>query len=186
MDPAKRLTELVNRVSRGDQRADDELLPLLYEELHALARRHMSGERPGHTLRPTELVHETYLRLVRIEGARWTSRGHFFKAASTAMRRLLVDHARRRKSARDGGEHLRAALEDEGGEAVETERDVLRLDEALVLLEEIDEELAQLVQLRFFGGLSMEETADTIGRSLRTTERRWRAARLWLRERLDG
>ena len=179
------VTELVNRVSRGDPEAAEELLPLIYDELRQLAQSHMARERAGHTLQATALVHEAYLQLVAIEDASWVSRSHFFKMASTAMRRLLVDHAREKNSLKAGGGKPHLSLDEvalEPGAVAPPE--ILEVDWALELLEQFDPELAEIVQLRFFGGLEMKQIAETLELSKRTAERRWNIAQAWLLEKL--
>jgi RNA polymerase sigma factor (TIGR02999 family) len=165
----------------------DELLPLLYGELRRQAARHLRNQPAGHTLQATALVHEVYLRLVDRPNADWQSRAHFFGVAARAMRSILVDHARARRAAKRGGEprQLTLGAADALGEhAPESEVDVLALDEALARLAELDPRQAQVVELRYFAGASIEETAHVLGVSHATVEREWRTARLWLRREL--
>lgn len=184
-----RATRLLNRLHGGDVQVSEELLELIYGELHKLAAAHMSAEAPHHTLQPTALVHEAYLRLIRQDGASWQSRGHFFAMASKIMRSLLVDHARRKGSKKRGGDHVRVALEDRHDDLdpVESpEVNILDLNEALEELGAVDPDRAQIVELRFFGGLTAREVAHVLGVPQRTIERRWRVASAWLRDRLDA
>lgn len=182
------VTRILNAIERGDAKATDELLPLVYEELRILAAQKLSHEAPGQTLQATALVHEAYIRLVGNESQSWENRGHFFAAAAEAMRRILVDHARHKKSQRHGGAHQRVELENldavageppptRSGAAAEY---LIRLDEALTKLAQQDPEVAELVKLRYFGGLTLEQAADIKGISRRTAGRYWNYARLWL------
>jgi RNA polymerase sigma factor (TIGR02999 family) len=168
----------------GDQHASEELLPLVYDELRKLAAARMANERPDHTLQATALVHEAYVRLVDAETVRnWDSRGHFFAAAAEAMRRILVDAARRKQQLKAGGDRQRKVMP--GDIAMTPSIDayeLLALDEALRRLEAVDPQTAQVVRLKFFAGLSMPEVADLVQRPLRTVEREWTYARLWLKQ----
>jgi RNA polymerase sigma factor (TIGR02999 family) len=189
MDARDRATQLLNRLGSGDPAVADELMRLVYAELHALARAQMVREAPDHTLQATALVHEAFLRLVQQpEQASFESRRQFYRLASKVMRSLLVDHARRKKAAKRGGDRLRVALDQAEAPGAGAERDVdlLDLDEALAGLAGVDDELARLVELRFFGGLTVPQVAETLGLPLRTAERRLGVAAAWLRERLDG
>ena len=183
MEP-RDVTALLQRMAGGDERAAQELLPLVYEELHGIARRAMRDERGSHTLQPTALVHEAWLRLAEGGGVDFDGRGHFLGLAATAMRRVLVDHARSKKAQKRGGGAERLALED----AVELwERETLdleALDLALTRLAEHDPELERIVELRFFGGLTLEETGRVLGLSVRQVHRAWTMARAWLRREL--
>jgi RNA polymerase sigma factor (TIGR02999 family) len=158
----------------------DRLFPLVYDELRRIAHSHMAGERPDHTLGTTGLVHETYFKLVDQTRVEWRDRGHFFRIASWAMRRLLVDYARTAQALRRGGGRQRVTLDEEraGGERGET---LVALDEALDRLAVVNRRLSQVVECRFFGGLTEEETAEAPGVSARTVERDWIKARSWLR-----
>lgn len=184
MADEQRTTRLLKRLANGDKAAGEELLPLVYTQLHQLAAAHMAGERRDHTLQPTALVHEAWLRLQGAEGEGWGGRAQFFAVAGRAMRRALIDHARRRNARkRDGGgerEPLDVALElfSEGGP------DLLELDEALERLEALDPELVRLVEQRFFAGATHEEIARASGVSTRTVERSWKTAQTWLRAHL--
>jgi len=174
------VTRILNAIERGDAGATDELLPLVYEELRLLAAQKLSHETPGQTLQATALVHEAYLRLVGDEPQNWQSRGHFFGAAAEAMRRILVDHARQKKSQKHGAGHQRVALEGLEVAGDEPPAQLLRLDEALTKLAQQDPEVAELVKLRYFGGLTLEQAAEIKGISRRTAGRYWSYARLWL------
>jgi RNA polymerase sigma factor (TIGR02999 family) len=174
------ITQLLAAIGSGDRAASDELLPLVYDQLRVLARKKMAGESPGHTLQPTALVHEAYLRLVG-DAADWDSRGHFYVAAAEAMRRILVERARRYDRQKHGGGRQRVPL---AGADVATQDDdaidVLALDTALRDLQSKDPRLYDVVMLRHFTGLSNEETALALGISERTVSREWSYARLWL------
>ena len=180
------VTLLLQAVRRGDDAAAEKLFPLVYDELRQLAAAKMARERPGHTLQATALVHEAWLRLGGEVNVEWDSRGHFFSAAAEAMRRILVDHARRRLAARRGGaaEHVDIdGLEIAGG-AAQTDDELLAVNEALDKLAAVAPERAELVKLRYFGGLTMPEAAATQGVSLATAERHWTFARAWLHREL--
>jgi RNA polymerase sigma factor (TIGR02999 family) len=174
------VTRLLQAWSEGDASARDRLMPLVYQELRRRAAVHLRRESRHHTLQPTALVHEAYLRLVDQRRAAWQNRAQFFAVASRMMRRILVDRARARKSAKREGRWARVTLD----EAVMTERprdvDVLDLDVALTHLSEFDERKSRIAELRFFGGLSLEETGEALGLSVATVERDWQAARAWL------
>ena len=174
------VTRILNAIERGDAKATDELLPLVYEELRLLAAQKLSREAPGQTLQATALVHEAYLRLVGSDHESWENRRHFFGSAAEAMRRILVDHARRKKSRRYGGAHHRVELDGLEATVSEPPEDLLRLDEALTKLAEQDPDVAELVKLRYFGGLTLEQAAEIKGISRRTAGRHWNYARLWL------
>jgi RNA polymerase sigma factor (TIGR02999 family) len=172
---------LLERARRGDRRVADELMPLIYEELRRLAHHHLRQEGPGHTLQATALVNETYLRLVGSD-CTWQNRAHFFAVAATTIRRVLVQHARRKASLKRGGGRARidvdpALLQQEGDDVDER---VLAVDEALNCLAELDADKARLVELRFFAGLTVEEAAVALGISPRSAAREWQVARAWL------
>jgi RNA polymerase sigma factor (TIGR02999 family) len=182
------VTRILNAIDRGDARATDELLPLVYEELRLLAAQKLSQERPGQTLQATALVHEAYLRLVGQERQSWDSRGHFFAAAAEAMRRILVDSARRKKTQRKGGDYRRVDLA--ASEALTEEQlrcdDLLVLDQALEKLSQKDPVKANVVKLRYFAGLTIEQTAGSLGMSPATAKRYWAYARAWLIREMGG
>ena len=175
------VTRLIDAAAAGDPHAAAELLPLVYDELRKLAAARMAAEAVDHTLQPTALVHEAYLRLVDTDGAqRWDSRGHFFAAAAEAMRRILVDGARRRSSQKRGGGAERIDLPDLPDAPGTDPIDLLALDEALAKLEVLHPQKAQVVKLRFFAGCSLDETAECLNISRATAERHWAFARAWL------
>jgi RNA polymerase sigma factor (TIGR02999 family) len=180
-DPSNGVTELLHRWNQGDREAMDRLMPIVYDELRRLAAGYLKGERPGHTLQPTALVHEAYLRLVRQDRVEWQNRAHFFGIAARMMRRVLVDHARRRQAEKRDSGGFRLTIQ--VGEALEVPRDpeLLELDQALGRLERLDAEQARVVELRFFGGLTVEETATVLGISTATVKREWRTAKAFLR-----
>jgi RNA polymerase sigma factor (TIGR02999 family) len=174
------VTRILNAIERGDAKATDELLPLVYDELRLLAAQKLSHEAPGQTLQATALVHEAYLRLVGDEPQSWQNRGHFFAAAAEAMRRILVEKARSRRCAKRGGGIERVDLND-ALRAVETSPEgLLALDEALTSLGHEDPEAAELVKLAYFGGLNLEQAAEVLGISGRSAYRHWAFARAWL------
>lgn len=174
------VTHMLEALERGDARVADRLLAAVYEELRRLASARLARESPDHTLQPTALVHEAYLRLVGDGGADWRNRAHFFAAAAEAMRRILVESARRKARLKRGGDRQRVALEHADAAAPEESLDLLALDEALGRLAERDAEKAELVKLRFFAGLSVQEAADVLGISRATADRHWAYARAWL------
>ena len=174
------ITSLLARAQEGDRQATDELLPLVYEELRELADRFLAAEKRGATLQPTALVHEAYLRLVGSDQAGWENRAHFFGAAARAIRRILVDRARARRAARRGGDRPLRLDTDAPLAGPGPSLDVLALDEALAKLASVDAQKARVVELRFFGGLSVDETAASLGVSASTVAREWVFARTWL------
>ena len=184
--PVGAVTQMLRAASGGDPQASAELLPLVYSELRKLARARMAKTPPGNTLQPTALVHEAYVRLVGSDDPSWDSRGHFFAAAAQAMRRILVEQARRKASAKHGGGRKR--LDMDGREPIfePPSEDVLALDEALTRLEQADSRQAKVVMLRYFAGLTTEETATALDISARTVEREWRFARALLFDLLSG
>jgi RNA polymerase sigma factor (TIGR02999 family) len=183
---SKTVTALLDAWSKGDEAAREELIPLVYDELRRVAARHLSRERRDHTLRATALVHETYLRLVEQKRARWQSRAHFFAVAAGLMRRILVDHARSRRAAKRGGELRRVPLNEELVVSGSRHVELVALDEALEELSALDPKLGRVVELRFFGGLSIEETAEVEGLSPATIKRNWNVAKAWLYSRTQG
>jgi RNA polymerase sigma factor (TIGR02999 family) len=179
------LTQLLHAAEQGDTQAAAQLLPLVYDELRRLAAQKLAQEKPGQTLQPTALVHEAYLRLVDgDQGQHWNGRGHFFAAAAEAMRRILVDRARRRKRARHGGDRQRIDLDEALLMSESPSDELLDLDEALGRLEATDPVSANLVKLRYFAGLTMPQAAEALGLSLRAAERNWTYARTWLHREL--
>ena len=176
-----RTTQLLNAITDGDPKAADELFPLVYGELRRIARARMAGERPGHTLQPTALVHEAYLRLIGGDGeVEWANRRHFYGAAAQAMRRILIDRARRVAREKHGGNLRRDEFGDDLAAEQPRTEEWLALDEALTGLEALDPTLAEIVKLRFFVGLTIAETAKALDVSSRTVNRQWLAARAWL------
>lgn len=179
------VTRILQSIEAGDPKAAEELLPLVYEELRKLAAARMSREQPGQTLQATALVHEAYLRLVDGEQARhWDSRGHFFCAAAEAMRRILIDAARRRQSAKRGGDLVRLELHDVDSALPRPENDLAALDEALTRLAELEPRTADLVKLRYFVGFTNKEAAEGLGISPRTADSLWSFAKAWLHDQL--
>jgi RNA polymerase sigma factor (TIGR02999 family) len=174
------VTRILNAIERGDARATDELLPLVYEELRLLAAQKLSHEPPGQTLQATALVHEAYVRLVGSEPQNWDSQGHFFAAAAEAMRRILVENARRKRSLKRGGESARIDLDQVDVPMQVKSGELIALDEALVRLAQQDQVKADLVKLRFFAGLTLEQAAKVLGISRATAIRHWSFARSWL------
>ena len=175
-----KVTRILNAIEKGDARAADELLPVIYEELRLLAAQKLSQEPPGQTLQGTALVHEAYIRLVGAENPNWDCRGHFFAAAAEAMRRILIENARRKQRLRRGGAHQKVNLRNEDM-AIETPSyDLIALDEALSKLAEVDRAKADLVKLRYFAGLTLEQAASVLGLSQTTAKRHWTYARAWL------
>jgi RNA polymerase sigma-70 factor, ECF subfamily len=174
------VTLLLLEIKRGNRAAEDELIPLVYKELHRLASLRMRREAAHHSLQPTALVHEAYLRLTRLHEIDWQSRSHFFAIAATLMRRILVDHARANQASKRGHGSITINLNDAAYAAPERQPDVLALDEALTKLAKLDERQSRIVELRFFVGMSEEETGNILGISARTVKRDWRAAKAWL------
>jgi RNA polymerase sigma factor (TIGR02999 family) len=183
------LTHILSAIEAGDPQAAAQLLPLVYDELRQLAARQLANEKPGQTLDATALVHEAYLRLVGsptpdAAEKRWNGRAHFYAAAADAMRRILIDNARRKRSEKRGGQQHRAAIHDNIEAPVKPVDDLLAIDDALTLLAAEDTEAAQLVKLRFYAGLSVEEAADVMGLARATAYRTWSYAKAWLRTKL--
>ena len=176
----KEITQLLAAWSDGDRSALEELAPLVHEELRRLAHHYMRGERPGHILQTSALVNEAYLRLIDWKNVRWQNRAHFFAVAAQFMRRILVDLARERRFQKRGGGVLPVSLSEAAGFALEREADLVALDEALAALAEMDERKGKVVELRFFGGMSVEEVADVLKVSKETVMRDWRLAKVWL------
>lgn len=182
MKPDKNeITQLLKDWSDGDQTAFDKLIPLVYAELHRLAHQHMRREQPGHMLQTSALINEAYLRLVQQPQIRWEDRAHFYGIAARLMRRILVDEARKRNSAKRGGGAIQVSLIEATNVSQEQAANVVALDEALKTLESVDYRQSEVVELRFFGGLSIEETAEVLKVSPGTVMRDWTFARAWLR-----
>jgi RNA polymerase sigma factor (TIGR02999 family) len=176
------VTQILERIETGDPRATEELLPVVYHELRRLAAQQLQGERAGHTLNPTALVHEAYLRLVAPGeiAPQWNSRGHFFAAAAQAMRRILVESARQKAALKRGGDRTRVPLDEARLRDSPRHPDLIALDDALSQLEDQQPQLAQLVNLRYFAGLTMPQAAEALDIPLRTAERNWTYAKTWL------
>jgi len=184
--PPHEITQLLAEWSDGNQSALDELYPLVYDELHKLARRYMSRERKGHTLQTTALINEAYVRLVDQRNVHWTNRSHFFAISAQIMRRILIDHARRHAYAKRGGGARQVSLEEAAIVASNTGSELIRLDEALKSLAERDPRRSRVVELRYFGGLNNEEIAGILHVSENTVTRDWNMARAWLYHQLTG
>jgi RNA polymerase sigma factor (TIGR02999 family) len=178
-------TQILTAIGRGDHSAAERLLPLVYDELRALATDYMQRERPGHTLDPTALVHEAYLRMIDQKQASWNDRTHFIAVAAEVIRRVLVDHARKHKALKRGGDRERSEAGDVANPAAADGVDLLALDEALDDLGELNERLRRVVELLYFGGLTAEDAAGLLEVTPRTIRSDWRTARAWLRQRLD-
>ncbi|MGH9839330.1 MAG: sigma-70 family RNA polymerase sigma factor [Blastocatellia bacterium] len=188
MIPASQdVTQLLVDWSNGDQAALDKLLPLVNDELRQLARRYMRREGPGHTLQTSALVNEAYLRLIDQKHVQWRNRAHFFGIAAQLMRRILIDHARKAQYAKRGGGAVRVSLDEAAAVTEARAAELLAVDEALEKLAAMDARKGRIVELRFFGGLTEQETAEVLGISSPTVQREWRAAKAWLRRMLtDG
>jgi RNA polymerase sigma factor (TIGR02999 family) len=183
----KDVTRILSAIEQGDPRAAAQLLPLVYDELRRLAAQKLTREKPGQTLQATALVHEAYLRLVDAERVpNWDSRGHFFAAAAEAMRRILIDDARRKRTEKHGGRHRRLDLDDVDPAADVPSADLLALDEALRKLEAAEPAKAELVKLRYFAGLSIDDAARALGIAPATAKRHWVYARAWLFREMEG
>ena len=178
--PNAEITRLLRAWQGGDQAALDQLTPLVYGELHLMALRCMAGENPGNSLQPTALVNEAYLRLVEIDGIRWQDRAHFFALSANMMRRILVDSARARRSDKRGGAAVRFQLNESIDGVADRADELMALDEALDALAGFDARKAQVIELRFFGGLSVDETAEVLKISPQSVMRDWKLARAWL------
>jgi RNA polymerase sigma-70 factor, ECF subfamily len=184
--PTPDVTELLAEWARGNSVALEQLVPLVYRELRAIAARQLRRERGDHTLEPTALVHETYLKLVDQRPKGWKNRGHFFAVAAQAMRRILVDHARAHRAAKRGRDIEKVTIEAIDGVTPAPPTDVIALDDALTRLASLDPRQSQIVELRCFGGLTIEETADAVGLSPTTVKEEWRLAKAWLHRELRG
>jgi RNA polymerase sigma factor (TIGR02999 family) len=186
MPAAEQVTQLLKEAQAGDRAALDELLPVVYAELRRLAASQLSRERADHTLQATALVHEAYLRLVGQHSVDWRNRAHFFSIAAEMMRRILVNHAERRVAGKRGGPDAKLSLDDAVSPASESRQlDILVLDDALNRLTELDARQGRIVELRFFGGLSVEEVAEVLNVSAVTVKREWRLAKAWLHDEMS-
>jgi RNA polymerase sigma factor (TIGR02999 family) len=180
------ITQLLVAWNQGDQDALAELTPLVYRELHRLASGYMAGERRGHVLQTTALVNEAFVRLIDWRQVEWQSRAHFFGVAATLMRHILVQFARERQSAKRGGRAVHVSLSEAAGDKTRHNPDLVALDDALAALEKLDWRQARIVELRFFGGLSLEEAAEVVKVSVSTVRRDWRMAQAWLHQQLSA
>lgn len=180
------VTQLLLDLRAGKQDAEQKLIPLVYAELRRLAAHYLRGERTDHTLQPTALVHEAYIRLTKLRKVDWHSRSHFFATAATIMRRILVDHARAQQAGKRGAYRNAVSLEDALVVSSARSAALIALDEALCKLAELDSRRSKIVELRFFGGLSEEETGTVLGISARTVKRDWRIAKAWLYDEING
>lgn len=186
MQPPDGITQLLIDWGKGDQAALEKLMPLVYSELRRLANNYLRRERTGHTLQPTALVNEAYLKLVSQKNAKWQNRAQFFAISAQLMRRILVDHARRHHALKRGGsEQQRLSITTAEKLVAQPEIDLLALNEALDELAKMDLQQSRIVELKFFGGLSIEETAEVLGIGHATVEREWKSARAWLRRQLE-
>lgn len=177
---SNQVTELLRRWSSGEVAARDALIPLVYDELRRLARHFLASQRSAHTLQSTALVHEAYLRLAGCDDVHWENRAHFFAVAAQLMRRILVDHARKRNAAKRGPQHLTLLVEESVDLPARRELDLVVLNDALNTLATFDQRQSQIIELRFFGGLSIEDTSRVLGMSPSTVKREWATARAWL------
>lgn len=183
---SKAITELLVRWNEGDLASRDALIPLVYDELRRIARKSFAGQRSDHTLQATALVHEAYLRLVNHKPVNWQGRAHFFALAAQIMRQILVDHARRFKAAKRGGGAVTLLLDETAALANGTSLDLIELDTAMKRLAELDPRQCQIVELRFFGGLSIDEAARVVDISPATAKREWATARVWLHQAMEN
>ena len=183
--PSNQVTELLVRWRGGEKDALDSLMPLVYGELRRIAQHYLNNERPDHTLQSTALVHEAYVRLANQDLPEWQNRAHFFAVAAQLMRQILVDYARSHRASKRGGNVYRLALEDAGEHPQAVDVDIVALDDALKSLAEMDSQQSKVVELKFFGGLSIEDTAEVLGVSPSTVKRDWVTARAWLYRELD-
>ena len=179
------VTQLLGRWRNGDREALDSLIPLVYEELRRIAQHYLRNERPGHTLQSTALVHEAYVRMIQQDLPDWQNRAHFFAVAAQLMRQILVDHARAYRADKRGGGVCNVALDEAEEDALQVDVDILALDDALKTLSAMDPQQGEVVELRFFGGLSIEDTAEVLGISSSTVKRDCITARAWLHRELD-
>src|SRR5215210_8796330 len=186
MEGEQNITELLIGYGRGNKESLDQLMPLVYDELRRQAARYLRREQPGNTLQTTALIHEAYVRLVDQRNMQWQNRAHFFGIAAQLMRRILVDHARAKKRVKRGGSDIRVSLGEETVAVKGQDLDVVALDEALERLAQIDEQQSRVVELRFFSGLTVEETAEVMHISRATVKRDWSMAKAWLHRELSG
>lgn len=184
--PSQQITQLLLDWSDGDKAALDELMPIVFDELRQLASHYMRGQRAGHTLQTTALVNEAYLRLIDSSRVNWQNRAHFFAISAQLMRRVLVDFARARNSRKRGGDQIKVTLDDKIEARFEKETNLVELNEALENLAKFSERQSQIVELRYFGGLTEDEIAETLNISIRTVRRDWSAARAWLYRQLSN
>ena len=182
---SQEITQLLLAWNQGDEQALNRLMPLVHGELHRLAHRYMAGERPGHPLQTTALVHEAYLRLIDSSRVRWQNRAHFFAVSAQMMRRILVDVARARAQLKRGGDAIQVSLDEAMDISREPGADLIALDDALTMLAAFDERKSKVVELRFFGGMSVEETAEVLRVSPMTVMRDWGLAKVWLLRELE-
>lgn len=185
-EPDGEVTQLLRKWSSGDEKARDQLMPVIYKELQRLAHHHLRRESDGHTLQTTALVHEVYLRLCGARELRWEDRAHFFAVAARMMRRILVDYARRQNAEKRGGSAIRTALDDELAIPLQPGTDLVSLDDALEQLHNVDARKCQVVEMRFFVGLSAKEIAAALGTTEATVRRDWTIAKAWLYRYLEG
>src|SRR5262252_5714091 len=183
-DSSEQVTQLLARWRDGDRNALDALMPIVYTELRSMADRYLQRERSDHTLQSTALVHEAYVRLAQQDLPEWQNRAHFFAVAAQLMRQILVDYARSHRASKRGGDVCKVALEDAGEKAQALDVDILALDDALKSLAQMDSQQSRVVELKFFGGLSFEDTAEVLGVSASTVKRDWTTARAWLHREL--
>ena len=186
VSPTHEVTQLLKAWTAGDEKALEKLTPLVYEQLHRVAQYYMAGQRPGHTLQTTALVNEVYLRLVDCGQVNWQDRAHFFAVSAQLMRRILIDFARSRGYQKRGGGLPHVSLDDAPSVCNQPDVNIVALDDALKALGEIDDRKSRVVELRFFGGLSVEETAEVLGVSAETVGRDWKLAKMWLLHELSG
>jgi RNA polymerase sigma factor (TIGR02999 family) len=186
-DPTKEITEILSEIERGEESAAARLMPMIYEKLHALAARYFKQQKPEHTLQPTALVHEAFMKLVGSATSDWKSQAHFFSVAARAMRQILTDHARRKKAAKRGGHPQRVTLSGLGTPASnEIQIDLISLDQAMNKLAELSPRQCRIVEMRFLAGMEMEDIAKVLDLATRTVYREWRAARAFLQCELSG
>ena len=185
-DELHRTTLLLRRMSDGDSAAAEELMPIVYDELHRIADRIMRRERQGHTLQPTALINEAFMKMVQVSAPGWEGRTHFMRLAASAMRSVLIDYARAEDAQKRGGKRRPVTLHDQFAVNLDEAGQVLAVDEGVVALAGVDGQLAEIVELRFFGGFANKEIAELLGVSLRTVERGWQFARAWLKQHFES